>query len=76
MAQRYIDCHHAITAANALEWTCIAWRAVDQVWVIYDPRDGARPGDTPELFCIRDGMLPIALSEEGATIIAQLTETA
>lgn len=75
MTMLYRNARHAIRDACARGNTCIGWDKERVGWVLYDPRDGAPSGVQPEMLC-RGCEGFFALSDEGATILTQLTAEA
>lgn len=66
-ARQYINARHALRAAYAQAPTAIGWKPGG--WIIYDPTDGAPPGVAPEMLVLRQGSLPVPLSENGLAVI-------
>ena len=74
--REYTNAHDAIRDATGTGKSCVGWDPKINRWVVYDPRRGAPEGVRPEFLCLRNGLLPVPLSEEGREIIRQLLEGA
>ena len=67
----YENCYDAIRDANAAGMTAVGWLQ-GHGWLLYDPRKGPPENVRPEFWCVRSGLLPIPLSEEGRQIFKEM----
>jgi hypothetical protein len=69
--QFYTDAHAAMRDGNHFAPCGVSFRH-GSGWALYDLKEGPGPHETPEILCYKSGRLPLALSDEGAQIIAAL----
>jgi hypothetical protein len=57
----------AIRLAASSAPSVVGWKAGG--WVVYNPTIGAPKGVEPEIFVAAPGVLPVALTDVGATVL-------
>lgn len=69
----FASAHDAIRAGQACAPSGVAYRQ-GTGWFVYDLAQGINdvPGAVPEFVCVKSGRLPVALTDEGETILRQL----
>ena len=74
--QVYLNAFDAIRDGNAKGIHGIAYRE-NAGWVLYDVSEGVETStDKPELLCLGNGKMPVALSRMGELLLRELLEEA